>query len=622
MIQALQLEGFILENVQLLLWAAKNPWPPPFPNMSTGTLDFFLANRAANIVWTWCRLANLHGSLGSINWTLEEQQGQVILPLLPWPSFRCHCVAAYPILFWKVPTGHPHEDSDGSRGSFVLPLASLSSENQMLYRLRINQVPAQLFVTKHWAIPWEPGDDSPGHNLMENFTSLTGHFIQRDSEMMPWKNPWLFSYPVYLKLELGGAISSVSTLCCDQFLVLTCGSSSLVAVLQVRERDMHVIDPIVLPGIPICYFLGKYIKVKKQPVNICASTPQAMSLTKIQPMKQVSPVLLTDQNNNVCLEHLWDPGGLILRGWHLQQLKEIMSTTNSVSIVVSGQQSVNGYACDLCEHSIDQLAMEETRGCVIFLQPKPPWSLAPNTIFRSSPVTVSECTTSLALNQFGFESTSSCLRMEPSGCWTFKSAFWFSWDISWTIDSEAWLKHITPTFSCALRYWEIGDSFSVAMLLVSSNQSQALVIYLPVAAILPWRSKMMPWEISRSTDGILTYAKRVPISWDPGASDPVLAAHWNITQLQYSHLPWDPGGSASYRLGVKPSFKAGGLSATTLLGWPVGRFSWAVACPRARRGGEREAYNRGRQLRETRLGSEGKGGLGRGAWLGECCVCL
>jgi hypothetical protein len=35
-IQALQLEGFILGNAQLMLWAAKNPWPPPFSNMSKG----------------------------------------------------------------------------------------------------------------------------------------------------------------------------------------------------------------------------------------------------------------------------------------------------------------------------------------------------------------------------------------------------------------------------------------------------------------------------------------------------------------------------------------------------------------------------------------------------------
>jgi hypothetical protein len=83
----------------------------------------------------------------------------------------------------------------------------------------------------------------------------------------------------------------------------------------------------------------------------------------------------------------------------------------------------------------------------------------------------------------------------------------------------------------------------------------------------------------------------VLISWDPGGLGPVMAATWNITQLLFSQLPWDPGGPTSSRLEVKPIFKAGGLSATTLMGWPVGCYSWAVACSRARRGEKLEAYN-------------------------------
>jgi hypothetical protein len=99
---------------------------------------------------TILQLHDLHQFSGSTNWALEEQHGQVLLPFFPWPSSR----------------------------------------------FRINQFPARLFVTEHWTIPWEPGDDSPGHYLMENFTSLASHFIQRDFELMQWKFPLLFSCPV------------------------------------------------------------------------------------------------------------------------------------------------------------------------------------------------------------------------------------------------------------------------------------------------------------------------------------------------------------------------------------------------------------------------------------------
>jgi hypothetical protein len=187
-------------------------------------------------------------------------------------------------------------------------------------------------------------------------------------------------------LELGGVLVSKSNLYNDHCLVLICGSVFLVALVRIGQTGMHVVEPILLNGIPIFYFLGKFINDKKQLVNICASATQ----TKIQPRKRVCTMLLSDQNGSFSLEYLWDLGGLISLGWHLQQLEEIMSTTNSVPVVVSGQQSVDESACDSFEHSIDQFAIEESQGCVLFLQPKPPWSiLAPNIL-----MTVSECTTS------------------------------------------------------------------------------------------------------------------------------------------------------------------------------------------------------------------------------------
>ena len=45
--------------------------------------------------------------------------------------------------------------------------------HNLLCRLTSKLFPAELFVIEHWLIPREPGNDSPGHNLMENFTSLS-----------------------------------------------------------------------------------------------------------------------------------------------------------------------------------------------------------------------------------------------------------------------------------------------------------------------------------------------------------------------------------------------------------------------------------------------------------------
>jgi hypothetical protein len=72
---------------------------------------------------------------------------------------------------------------------------------------------------------------------------LTGQFIQRDCELVHTKFPSLFGYSVYLKPELGAAKYCVSTLCRDHCLILSGGSSYLVAVLQVGESEMHVADP-------------------------------------------------------------------------------------------------------------------------------------------------------------------------------------------------------------------------------------------------------------------------------------------------------------------------------------------------------------------------------------------
>jgi hypothetical protein len=50
--------------------------------------------------------------------------------------------------------------------------AQLLEVYNMLCRLTNNHFQAERFVIKHWLIPWEPGDDSLGHNLMAYFTSL------------------------------------------------------------------------------------------------------------------------------------------------------------------------------------------------------------------------------------------------------------------------------------------------------------------------------------------------------------------------------------------------------------------------------------------------------------------
>jgi hypothetical protein len=173
-----------------------------------------------------------------------------------------------------------------------------------------------------------------------------------------------------------------------------------------------------------------------------------------------------------------------------------------------------------------------------------------------------------------------------SGHWKIKS-----WDVDNTIDSMPTIKQIVSMFSLTLQTSEFGNPVSVAVLLCS-QLSHVWVLYLPHCSITHCGTKMMPWETA-STDGLLTCAKRVLIPWDPGGLVHDLTATWNITQLQLSHLtwdpggvklqfcamaflvwlvmPWDPGGSVWCRLEVKPTFKEEGLSATSLLG----RHSWA-----------------------------------------------
>jgi hypothetical protein len=73
-------------------------------------------------------------------------------------------------------------------------------------------------------------------------------------------NGWssLLLVHVYQELELGGVLSK-STLYHDHCLVLICGFVFLVALVQIGQTGMHVIEPIILNGIPIFYFLGKFI---------------------------------------------------------------------------------------------------------------------------------------------------------------------------------------------------------------------------------------------------------------------------------------------------------------------------------------------------------------------------
>ena len=138
--------------------------------------------------------------------------------------------------------------------------------------------------------------------------------------------------------------------------------------------------------------------------------------------------------------------------------------------------------------------------------------------------------------------------MHPTGGhWTLKSAFLFIWDVTNTVASVTTTKLVSGMFSNALQYVDVWKYFEVVMLVMSGRLSQAWVIYLPVACI-QWESKMMPWEISSSTDGTLTYTDRVLISWDPGGLNSALAPAWVITRLQFSQLTWDPGGCMKHRL--------------------------------------------------------------------------
>jgi hypothetical protein len=125
--------------------------------------------------------------------------------------------------------------------------------------------------------------------------------------------------------------------------------------------------------------------------------------------------------------------------------------------------------------------------------------------------------------------------------------------IYYTIENETSIKHISSTFSHS----------SGAMLLVSNNLSQAWVLYFHAAYVLHCESKLMTMKTASSStkDGILTYTKRVLISWDPGGSDPVMDAatgcNWHSSQLQYSHQTWDPYGCMQHRLEGKLNLKEG-----------------------------------------------------------------
>lgn len=123
------------QKAQLKLTLSKLSIPSCFDKQfpSASTLDFLLARRAAHIVWNRCCLDSLHCYLGSAIWALQEEYQHVLLEM-SWQSFRYQWEAAY----------------------HIKPCSAIQER----------------ILIKYWLLPWEPGDDSPGHNLMENFSSL------------------------------------------------------------------------------------------------------------------------------------------------------------------------------------------------------------------------------------------------------------------------------------------------------------------------------------------------------------------------------------------------------------------------------------------------------------------
>jgi hypothetical protein len=136
---------------------------------------------------------------------------------------------------------------------------------------------------------------------------------------------------------------------------------------------------------------------------------------ELEPINHLWTMMLNDLNEGFSLEHLWDPGGLILSSWHLQQLEAILSHKNSSSVDISEQESIafanlqTALYSPWCMECVKS-DIGKTQTCWLQLQPKPPWShlttvsftseFGSNVLAVSEPLLVIGITIKLNLNNF------------------------------------------------------------------------------------------------------------------------------------------------------------------------------------------------------------------------------
>jgi hypothetical protein len=88
---------------------------------------------------------------------------------------------------------------------------------------------------------------APHYLEVENYFSVEMLLLRSCPSQTGWSS--LLLVYVYLKLELGGTIHRVSTLCHNHCLVLNGGSSISVPIVQAEERGLHFAEPILWPDI-------------------------------------------------------------------------------------------------------------------------------------------------------------------------------------------------------------------------------------------------------------------------------------------------------------------------------------------------------------------------------------
>ncbi|XP_047096305.1 uncharacterized protein LOC124708673 isoform X2 [Lolium rigidum] len=109
---------------------------------------------------------------------------------------------------------------------------------------------------------------------------------------------------------------------------------------------------------------------------------------ELEPINHLWTMMLNDLNEGFSLEHLWDPSGLILSSWYLQQLEAILSHKNSSSVDISEQESIafanlqTALYSPWCMECVKS-DIGKTQTCWLQLQPKPPWSHLTTVSFTS-----------------------------------------------------------------------------------------------------------------------------------------------------------------------------------------------------------------------------------------------